>query len=300
MREQTGVTLSAEAVRYWRERKAYRLDPAARASGIRRRMVASCEQGERLFPRVVVLATHAKRGKIIDPAAQAVDHVKMDSPLPRVSIAVPSGDMVHADFAMAYAQLCMASAGLQLQLITVKSSIVAQARNDGVAIARNFGADYIFFIDSDMLFPPTSLFRLLLHRRDIVGATYTKRVAPFEILGTKLAEQPIVSPDQLVEMQRIPTGCLLINMRVFDKLSKPHFRFEIDANGAIVGEDYVFCDRAREAGFRIWCDAVMSREIGHIGQSVYRLPSALAGVSEADLSIHPEPRTAPPQDAICP
>jgi len=202
----------------------------------------------------------------------------MDSPpLPRVAIAVPSGDMVHADFAMAYAQLCMASAGLPLQLITVKSSIVAQARNNGVELARGFGADYIFFLDSDMMFPSTALFRLLLHKKDIVGATYTKRVAPFEILGTKLAEQPAVLSGDLLEMQRIPTGCLLIKMDVFEKLSKPYFRFDVDAQGAIVGEDYVFCDRAREAGFRIWCDAVMSREIGHIGQSVHRLPELAPG-----------------------
>jgi hypothetical protein len=200
--------------------------------------------------------------------------MQMDSPLPRVAIAVPSGDMVHADFAMAYAQLCMASAGLQLQLITVKSSIVAQARNNGVEIAKKFRADFLLFLDSDMLFPPTALFRLLLHRKDIVGATYTKRVAPYEVLGTEIAEQPTVTSGDLLEMQRIPTGCLLINMGVFEKLAMPYFRFETDANGAIVGEDYVFCDRAREAGFRIWCDAVMSREIGHIGQTVHRLPDA--------------------------
>jgi len=198
----------------------------------------------------------------------------MDSPLPRVAIAVPSGDMVHADFAMAYAQLCMASAGLPLQLITVKSSIVAQARNNGVEHARDFKADFIFFLDSDMLFPPTALFRLLLHGKDIVGATYTKRVAPFEILGTKLAEQPAVLSGDLLEMQRIPTGCLLIKMAVFDKLSKPYFRFETDSHGAIIGEDYVFCDRAREAGFQIWCDAVMADLPGHNGQSVHRLPEA--------------------------
>ena len=207
----------------------------------------------------------------------------MDSSLPRVAIAVPSGDMVHADFAMAYAQLCMASAGLPLQLITVKSSIVAQARNNGVEIARGFGADYIFFLDSDMLFPSTALFRLLLHRKDIVGATYTKRVAPFEILGTKLAEQPAVLSGDLLEMQRIPTGCLLIKMDVFEKLSKPYFRFDVDAQGSIVGEDYVFCDRAREAGFRIWCDAVMSREIGHIGQSVHRLPELVPGLAPESI-----------------
>ncbi|HUN98810.1 MAG TPA: glycosyltransferase family A protein, partial [Bradyrhizobium sp.] len=99
----------------------------------------------------------------------------MDTALPRVAIAVPSGDMVHADFAMAYAQLCMTSAGLPLQLVTVKSSIVAQARNNGVEHAKDFKADFIFFLDSDMVFPPTTLLHLLLHRKDIVGATYTKR-----------------------------------------------------------------------------------------------------------------------------
>jgi hypothetical protein len=198
----------------------------------------------------------------------------MDSKLPSVSIAVPSGDMLHADFARAYAELCMASAKLSLHLITVKSSIVAEARNRGVELANNRGSDFLLFLDSDMLFPPTVLFRLLIHRKDIVGATYTRRVAPFNILGTALAEQPSNPSGDLLEMRRIPTGCLLINMRVFDKLSKPYFRFETDANGAIVGEDYVFCDRAREAGFRIWCDAVMSKEIGHIGQAVYRLPDA--------------------------
>lgn len=197
---------------------------------------------------------------------------QMDLPLPRVSIVVPSGDMVHADFAMAYAQLCMASVAFPLQLVTVKSSIIAQARNNGVEHARDFKADFMFFLDSDMVFPPTALLRLVLHKKDIVGATYTKRVAPFDILGTKLAEQPAALSGDLLEMQRIPTGCLLINMRVFDKLSKPYFRFETDARGDIVGEDYVFCDRAHEAGFRIWCDAALSREIGHIGQNIHRLP----------------------------
>jgi glycosyltransferase involved in cell wall biosynthesis len=197
----------------------------------------------------------------------------MDSPLPRVAIAVPSGDMVHADFAMAYAQLCLASAAFPLQLITVKSSIVAQARNNGVEHAREFGADYLLFLDSDMVFPPTVLLRLVLHRKDIVGATYTRRVAPFHALGSKLAEQPAVLSGDLLEMHRIPTGCLLINMQVFNKLAKPYFRFDTDDKGQIVGEDYVFCDRAREAGFRIWCDAFLSREIGHIGQSIHRLPA---------------------------
>jgi hypothetical protein len=57
--EQAGETMTAEAFRHWRERKAYTLDEAARALGLSRRMVAYYEKGDRPIPRVVALATRA-------------------------------------------------------------------------------------------------------------------------------------------------------------------------------------------------------------------------------------------------
>jgi DNA-binding XRE family transcriptional regulator len=57
--EQTGVTMSPDAFRRWRERKAYTLDAAAHALGVSRRTVAYYEQGARPIPRVVALATRA-------------------------------------------------------------------------------------------------------------------------------------------------------------------------------------------------------------------------------------------------
>jgi hypothetical protein len=58
-REQSGATMSSEAFRRWRERKAYTLDTAARALGLSRRMVAYYEQGAKPIPRVVALAARA-------------------------------------------------------------------------------------------------------------------------------------------------------------------------------------------------------------------------------------------------
>jgi DNA-binding XRE family transcriptional regulator len=55
--EQSGSTMSAEAFRRWRERRAYTLDAAAKALGVSRRMIAYYEKGERPIPRVVALAT---------------------------------------------------------------------------------------------------------------------------------------------------------------------------------------------------------------------------------------------------
>lgn len=57
--EQTGATMSPDAFRHWRERKAYTLDTAARALGVSRRMVAYYEQGAKPIPRVVALAARA-------------------------------------------------------------------------------------------------------------------------------------------------------------------------------------------------------------------------------------------------
>jgi DNA-binding XRE family transcriptional regulator len=58
-REQSGSTMTAEAFRRWRERRAYTLDAAAQALGLSRRMIAYYEKGERPIPRVVALATRA-------------------------------------------------------------------------------------------------------------------------------------------------------------------------------------------------------------------------------------------------
>ena len=57
--EQSGLTMSSDAFKNWRERRAYTLDTVAEALGLSRRMVACYEQGAKPIPRVVALATRA-------------------------------------------------------------------------------------------------------------------------------------------------------------------------------------------------------------------------------------------------
>ncbi len=193
--------------------------------------------------------------------------------LPKVAVCYPSGDMVHADFALALAGLCLSVHPIETTVVNTKSSIVAEARNIAVQRAQEANADYLLFLDSDMVFPQSVLHRLLIHQKDIVGAVYTKRVPPYDLLGTMLTSAEPPGADGLVEMLRLPTGCLLIRMAVFEKLTKPYFQFGVDPEqGALLGEDYVFCDRARLAGYRLWADFSLSQEIGHLGQKVCRLP----------------------------
>ena len=191
--------------------------------------------------------------------------------IPKVAVCFPSGDMVHADFALALASLCASAFPIEPVIVNTKSSIVASARNDAVRIAREAGAEFLLFLDSDMTFPNTTLRRLLAHQKPIVGALYTKRVPPYELLGAPIGSEASIDAEGLIEMKHMPTGCLLISMAVFANLTPPYFRFLFDeATGAIHGEDYVFCDLARAAGFRIWCDVALSLEIGHIGQQICR------------------------------
>lgn len=57
--EQSGVTMSAEDFRHWRQQKDFTLDDAASALGISRRMAVYYDHGDRPIPRVVALATQA-------------------------------------------------------------------------------------------------------------------------------------------------------------------------------------------------------------------------------------------------
>jgi hypothetical protein len=57
--EQSGATITAEAFRRWRERKAYTHHTAAHAHGLSPRIVAYYDRGTRPIPRTVALAVKA-------------------------------------------------------------------------------------------------------------------------------------------------------------------------------------------------------------------------------------------------
>jgi len=186
---------------------------------------------------------------------------------PLVAICFPSGDMVHADFAANLAALCL-DPGARVAVVNCKSSIVAVARNQCVEAAQRFKASHVFFLDTDMVFPLDTLKRLLKHDKDIAGALYSRRRPPFDPTGLPYAGA--AETGGLLRMKNLPAGCLLINMRVFDKLPKPWFSDRVEGE-RILGEDIHFCERATAAGFEIWQDTALSREVGHIGEKVFKL-----------------------------
>lgn len=145
---------------------------------------------------------------------------------------------------------------------------VTESRSIIVEKAQSVNATHLLFLDSDNTFPPDVIDRLLSHNKDIVGATYLKRVPPYDLLGEPL-DKPSDKP--LIQMKKMPTGCLMIKMHVFDKLQKPYFRLAYK-DGKEIGEDYNFCQDVGKLGYSVWCDQALSVQIGHVENRVVTIP----------------------------
>jgi hypothetical protein len=124
---------------------------------------------------------------------------------------------------------------------------------------------HIFFIDSDMEFPPNTLKRLLAHDKDIITVEYNRRKLPPESVTQPLEEK---SETELYKARVIGAGCLLIKTSVFEKVAKPWFNFGRNSVGEVViGEDTWFANSARDAGFDVWIDPQL--KVGHCGEYIY-------------------------------
>lgn len=193
--------------------------------------------------------------------------------IPKVVLGVPSGDMMHADCAFALMGL-VASSRARLVLANPKSCYVWQARNVCVDVAQQHGADWLFFVDSDIVLPSDALDRLLAHNKDMVGATYIKRAPPHSVLGSRLDGALDMPATGLLAMAEMPTGCLLIRTSLFDKLAKPYFRHEV-AGDTMIGEDILFCRAMVARGVSIFCDMDLSYQLRHLGMHGYNLGEML-------------------------
>jgi hypothetical protein len=69
--------------------------------------------------------------------------------------------------------------------------------------------------------------------------------------GWKLVRPP--AEDAVVEVDAVGFGCVAIRREVLEELPQPTFR-DVAVGGAGWGEDFLFCQDAREAGFTVACD----------------------------------------------
>ena len=159
----------------------------------------------------------------------------------------------------------------QYSILYVEGADVAYARNLLAEKAKGV-ADYIFFIDDDVLPPMNTITKLLTHDKDIVCGLYFSRQEPhFPQIFLKNKENADrydcvedYKKDSLLEIDACGAGCMLIKAEVFKKLKLPYFQYiPKGENNPRKGEDFYFCEKAKEEGYNIFCDtSIICKHIG--------------------------------------
>lgn len=193
-----------------------------------------------------------------------------------ILIAVPSMDSVPAVFAQSLAMLKkVGNCAVAFQV----GSLVYESRNDLAKYAVQSEADYVLWLDSDMMFEPELLEKMMATLQekdlDILSGIYYRRRHPFSpVLMKKLsiAENNFCEyenfnaypEDGIFEVEGIGFGCVLMKSDVLMDI-KATYNDWFSPFGR-VGEDLSFCWRARQTGHKIFADP--SIQLGHCGQQI--------------------------------
>ncbi len=164
--------------------------------------------------------------------------------------------------------------------------LLAMARNLLVRDFLSTDLEWLWTVDTDIVFIPNTLKRLLdvasVHR-PVVSALYhtfknAGKIPAMFLAGDDHEFPPIPENDfelgTLITADAVGAGCLLIHREVLEKIMKDNdgqycwFRERVAGNRDI-GEDLSFCMRVTESGFPIYV---------HTGIQVAHVKSALLGV----------------------
>ena len=193
----------------------------------------------------------------------------------KVFIAVPSMDSVPAFFAQSLALLQRAG---DTQIGWEVGSLVYHARNNLARQAIKAEADWVLWLDSDMVFAPDTLQRMLKvcqdNSIDFLTAVCFRRKPPYtpclfdrlEKVDKGASYTALLSaPEGLFKVGGCGFAGVLVSTQVIlDVAAKFNGRMFDPIEG--FGEDVSFCWRARQCGYDIWCDSGI--EFGHVGNCI--------------------------------
>lgn len=190
-------------------------------------------------------------------------------------IAVPCMDQVAAPFAHSLA--CLQRVG-EVMVSFQMGSLIYDARNNFSKMAISKDVDYVLWLDSDMIFPEDLLAQMIKHMedgKDIVTGLYFRRRAPFTPVLFKELEineegghwkdfdDYPVNGDPF-EVAGCGFGCCMVRKSVLVDVALNYQTWFTPFKN--FGEDLAFAIRARELGYKIWCDPKI--KCGHVGQLV--------------------------------
>jgi hypothetical protein len=194
-----------------------------------------------------------------------------------VSILVPTKDMLYSHFSYSLSNMIKLTTlmGIDTHLLFDSSTILINQRERLIDQAISLNSEWVLWLDSDMMFPPTTLIRLLSHNQDVIACNYMKRGYPFKtVTYSDLSNWenwiPITYSDELIDAEATGMGCLLMKTSIFNKLKKPYFEYSYQKeHNDWLGEDFTLFKKLNKLGYQLKIDMNLSNEIYHIGTFAY-------------------------------
>ncbi len=171
---------------------------------------------------------------------------------------------IPCDFPMvpiAFFQSMMVMERPSFELLMNDNGHIDDLRNNLVMMAQKACCTQLIMMDTDMVYHPQTIPRLLSHRLPIVGALTFRRYPPFDPLlmskpegAKKYQLTEGWEEGDLVEVDATGAGCLMFDMEIFSSMPYPWFKMRKNPDGSPIGEDIGFCQDLKAAGYKIFVD----------------------------------------------
>lgn len=211
-----------------------------------------------------------------------------------VFIALPAYDFkVSLKLAISLARFAQSAPqhGIDIQIGSICGcSVVSRARNLLVKDFLESSCTDLLFIDSDINFEPDDILRLMSWTSEpkkgiVAGVPRTRSEHKTYIANLDYDDSHELTMNSmgLVRATHVATAFMMVRREVFETLVEAHkeweyydtrtdrvlnavFDFKVTEAG-YMGEDFLFCDRAREHGYEVWIDPTI--KLGHMGVQEY-------------------------------
>lgn len=190
----------------------------------------------------------------------------------KILIAIPSDE--HPDHEFVQSLLALRPVG-QIEIKFQAGSLVYLSREILAAYAINNNFDYVLWLDDDMVFKPDLLEKLIEDDVDVAAGLFVQRRYPYEpaiwkdiVCGDegRYDEKYLDYPEnELFEIDACGMAAVLVKGEVLKTVSETYHRTYEPISG--YGEDISFCIRAKNSGYKLWCDSRV--KVGHVGRYIF-------------------------------
>jgi hypothetical protein len=191
----------------------------------------------------------------------------------KLAVCIPVRDTLHSSHALCLAEMVKLNTQNELDthIFMDASTILLTQRENLASQALKVDAEYTLWLDSDITFPASTALRLLSHEEPVVACNYIRRQLPakgvaYKVIGDWQNPLPFKVFDNLVQVQGVGMGCMLLETKIFNEIPKPWFEFGwTPETQDYLGEDMILCQKISSAGYTITIDSFLSQELRHLG-----------------------------------